>query len=76
MKSQEILLHTPFIKLDQLLKFAGLAETGGQAKEMVLEGACSVNGEPCPQRGKKIYPGDTVTLSFDGEEITVRVGKE
>lgn len=72
MKDQEILLHTPFIKLDQLLKFAGIAETGGQAKELVLSGACRVNGEACEQRGKKIYPGDRVTIG----ETAIRVGRE
>ena len=32
---QKILIHTEFIKLDALLKFAGLCETGGEAKELV-----------------------------------------
>ncbi|MCI8350200.1 MAG: RNA-binding S4 domain-containing protein [Oscillospiraceae bacterium] len=73
MKSQEILLHTPFIKLDQLLKFAGIVETGGQAKEKIAAGECRINDEVCTQRGKKIYPGDTVTIAG---ESAVHVGKE
>ena len=32
---QKILIHTEFIKLDALLKYAGLCETGGEAKELV-----------------------------------------
>ena len=35
---QKILIHTEFIKLDALLKFAGLCETGGEAKELVQGG--------------------------------------
>ena len=55
-------IDTDFIKLDQLLKFVGIAETGGHAKEIVLEGVVYVNDEQCLMRGKKIYPGDTVSL--------------
>ena len=42
---QKILIHTEFIKLDALLKYAGLCETGGEAKELVQGGAVKVNGE-------------------------------
>ena len=57
---ETIEIHTEFIKLDSFLKFAGLTDTGGQAKELVLEGKVKVNGEVCTMRGKKIRPGDTV----------------
>ena len=49
-----------FIRLDALLKFSGTAATGGEAKELILEGLITVNGETCTQRGKKIRPGDRV----------------
>ena len=62
-------ITTEFIKLDALLKFAGLCETGGEAKLCVEEGLVQVNGETCLQPGKKIRPGDTVKL--DGETIEV-----
>lgn len=55
-------IRTPFIRLDQFLKFCGLAQTGGHAKEIVEEGAVQVNGQVCTARGKKIYPGDRVTV--------------
>lgn len=67
---REITITTEFIKLQDLLKFAGLAETGGEAKERVRAGEALVNGEPCLQRGRKIRPGDRV--SFAGETLTVR----
>ena len=65
-------IHTEFIKLDSLLKFAGLCDTGGFAKELVQQGAVRVNGEVCTMRGKKIRPGDAVTV----DKYTVRVTAE
>ena len=43
----KISIHTEFIKLDALLKFANLCATGGEAKTAVLEGLVKVNGEVC-----------------------------
>ncbi len=63
--SQEVIqvqITTEFIKLDSLLKFAGLCDTGGFAKELVQQGAVSVNGEVCTMRGKKIRSGDRVSV--------------
>lgn len=64
---KEIKIRTDFIKLDQLLKFSALVQTGGEAKEVIQEGLVSVNEEICNQRGKKIRPGDIV--EFNGEKI-------
>ena len=58
--TEKVLITTEFIKLDSFLKYAGLTDTGGQAKEMVLEGMVKVNGEVCTMRGKKIRPGYVV----------------
>ena len=57
---KKIGITSEFIKLDSLLKFAALSETGGEAKEEILGGFVKVNGETCTQRGRKIRPGDTV----------------
>ncbi len=62
MTKETIKIKTEFIKLDQLLKFSGIAETGGHAKEIVAEGVVSVNGEICTMRGKKIRSGDEVVI--------------
>lgn len=59
---EKIAIRTEFIKLDALLKYAGVCETGGIAKEAVQSGDVSVNGEVCTMRGKKIRPGDIVEL--------------
>lgn len=63
------MITTEFIKLQDLLKFAGLVETGGEAKERIQAGEALVNGGPCLQRGKKLRPGDLV--KFAGEELAV-----
>ena len=64
-----ITITTEFIKLQDLLKFANLVETGGEAKERIQAGEVTVNGEVCTMRGKKIRPGDVV--AFDGQKLTV-----
>ncbi|MBQ8687106.1 MAG: RNA-binding S4 domain-containing protein [Ruminococcus sp.] len=66
---EEIAIRTEFIKLDALLKYAALCETGGMAKEVIQMSEVKVNGEVCTMRGKKIRPGDTV--SFAGETIRI-----
>ena len=65
----EIPIHTEFIKLDNLLKFANVAESGGDAKLMVQDALIKLNGEVCTMRGKKIRAGDLV--SFPGGELLV-----
>jgi ribosome-associated protein len=55
-------ITTPFIKLEALLKYAGLVGTGGESKIRIAEGEVLVNGEVCTQRGKKLHPGDRVEL--------------
>lgn len=57
---EEIKIVTPFIKLDQLVKFASLAETGAKAKILIELGEFNVNGDLCTKRGKKIKPGDVI----------------
>ena len=74
MKREKVEISTPFIKLDSLLKLCGEAQTGGHAKDMILDGEVKVNGEVCVQRGKKMYPGDCAEL---GEVIyEVAVGED
>ena len=67
---KEIAIQTEYIKLDSLMKFAGMVSTGGEAKELIAGGQVLVNGEVCTMRGKKIRPGDTVALG--GNAVAVR----
>ncbi|MBR4554065.1 MAG: RNA-binding S4 domain-containing protein [Ruminococcus sp.] len=71
MEQEKIKIKTEFIKLDSLLKFAGLAETGGIGKEIVAEGRIKVNGEVCTMRGKKIRPGDKVQIDELDKELVI-----
>ena len=69
---EEIQIRTAFIRLDALMKYAGLTGTGGEAKTVIRDGMVQVNGEVCESRGKKLVPGDTVR--FAGVEILVTGG--
>ena len=66
---ENVVIRTEFIKLQDLLKFANLVSTGGEAKERIQAGEVTVNGEVCTMRGKKIRPGDDV--AFQGAHYTV-----
>jgi len=57
---QSLAIHTEFIKLQDALKFANIVYSGGEAKQMILDGLVTVNGEVCTMRGKKLRPGDRV----------------
>ena len=70
MQKETVKIQTEFIKLDALLKFAGVTETSGEAKEAIQAGEVKVNGEVCTMRGKKLRPGDVVAL--EGVELTVQ----
>jgi ribosome-associated protein len=66
---REIAIRGDTIRLGQLLKLAGLADSGGAARALVEEGAVRVNGEAETRRGRQLHPGDTIAV---GEE-SVRV---
>lgn len=76
MEKMNININTEYIKLDQLLKFSALAESGAIAKDMIQCGIVSLNGEKCLMRGKKIRPGDKVTIEFEDGTIEITVGAE
>lgn len=67
--TKTVKIHTEYIKLDDLLKFAGVLGSGGQAKAVIVDGLVKVDGEVCTMRGKKLRPGDVV--AFAGRELTV-----
>jgi ribosome-associated protein len=65
-----IKIKTPFIKLDQLLKYSGLVDSGGDAKDIILSGLIKLNDVVVLERGKKIYPGDCVEME-NGDKISL-----
>lgn len=58
-----------FIRLGQVLKAAGLVDTGAGAKEVIQNGEVAVNGETDTRRGRKLYDGDVV--AYAGREIKI-----
>ncbi len=64
MTEQRIVIQTEFIRLQDLLKYAGLVPTGGEAKAAIQEGLVKVDGEVCTQRGRKLRPGSLA--EYDG----------
>lgn len=70
MEIQQVAIKTEFIRLDALLKFAGILPTGGEAKVAIQQGAVKVNGAVCTQRGKKLRPGDRAGIEDFVLEVT------
>lgn len=70
---ETIKINTPFIKLDQLLKFAGIVYSGGDAKELILNGQVTLDGQVVKERGKKIYPGHQVVIQDGEQKVTLQV---
>jgi len=68
---RDVEIHSEPIELFQLLKFEGLASSGGEAKYFIAEGQVSVNGEAETRKRRKIVAGDIV--EFAGEKIRVKL---
>ena len=50
------------IRLGQFLKLANLIDTGSDAKELMIQGLVTVNGEVETRRGRQLAVGDVVSL--------------
>lgn len=72
MQKENVAITTEFITMDKLLKFSGVAETGGQAFLMVEDGVVKLNGKMITEKRKKVYPGDVVNVD-NQIELTVTV---
>ena len=70
--TKTVKIHTEYIKLDDLLKFAGVLGSGGQAKAVIVDGLVKVDGEVCTMRGKKLRGGETVEF----EDGCLKVAKD
>lgn len=73
MNQETVSIHTEYIQLDQLLKYANVLATGGQVKVLLEEEKITLNGVIITEKRKKIYPNDVVTIT---NEITITVVKE
>ncbi len=66
---KQINIKDEYIKLDQLLKLGEIADSGGHAKLIILNGDVRVNGQTVIQRGKKIRAGDRITYDNIEREV-------
>ena len=64
---QEIKITGDMIRLGQLLKVAGIVDSGGEAKELIADGSVTVNGEPETRRGRQLHAGDLLVAA--GQEV-------
>ncbi len=67
---RELQIRGDMIRLGQLLQYAGIADSGGAAKQLLADGAVAVNGEPEARRGRQLHVGDVVAVGE--EELTLR----
>ena len=66
---EKIKIDEEYIRLDNLMKFAGMGNSGGRAKDLIQGGEVKLNGEICTMRGKKLRPGDKV--EYNGKTVEV-----
>jgi ribosome-associated protein len=71
----DVTIRDESIRLGQFLKLADLAESGAEARELVTDGAVSVNGETDERRGRQLVPGDVVSVSGPGGTRSARVAR-
>ena len=72
--AQPLAIHTEFIKLQDAMKYANVVYSGGEAKQLILDGQVTVNGEVCTMRGKKLRGGDR--FSFLGSTFVIEDAAE
>lgn len=73
---ETVYITTEYIKLDQFLKFTQIAEDGADAKFIIKQGIIFMNDKVILERGKKLYPGDVITIKAENEDIDIKVMKE
>jgi len=67
---REVPIREQTIRLGQLLKLAGLADSGSEARALVQDGAVTVNGEVDTRRGRQLRPGDVVAVGGESVRVT------
>ena len=67
-------LKAEFTELYKILKFEGLAHSGGFAKQVIADGLVSVNGEVETRKRKKIMAGDRIKFNGQSIDVMVKIG--
>jgi ribosome-associated protein len=60
---REIEIAGEMIRLGQVLKLTALVDSGAEAREFLLAGRATVNGEPETRRGRQLHRGDVVVAA-------------
>jgi ribosome-associated protein len=72
-RMRDVPIRGDMIRLGQLLKLAGVAGSGSEAKELLADGAVTVNGEPEERRGRQLRPGDVVVVG--AQRLRIAAGR-
>lgn len=67
---RELQIRGDMIRLGQLLQYAGVADSGGEAKQLLAAGAVAVNDEPETRRGRQLHPGDVVAVGDEAIRLS------
>jgi ribosome-associated protein len=71
---REVEIRGDTIRLGQLLKLSGLADSGGEARALLDEGAVTVNGEVESRRGRQLHGGDVVAIGDEAVRVAEAAG--
>jgi ribosome-associated protein len=69
--ARDVAIRGEMIRLGQVLKLAGVADTGGEARALLADARVRVNGEPETRRGRQLRPGDSVRVG----DLELRVAR-
>ena len=67
--ARDVEIRGDTIRLGQVLKLAGIAASGGEARVLVEDGRVTVNGEVERRRGRQLRPGDEVAVDAEALRI-------
>ena len=68
---RDVAIRGDMIRLGQLLKLAGIVDSGGELKALLAETDVLVNGELEDRRGRQLHAGDVVTVAGDELHVVV-----
>jgi ribosome-associated protein len=67
--TRRIPIRGDMIRLGQLLKLADIADSGGEARDLLENEDVRVNGERETRRGRQLHPGDVIAVTDTVLEI-------
>jgi ribosome-associated protein len=70
--AREIPIRDDMIRLGQLLKLAGVIDSGAETKALLASDRVLVNGAPESRRGRQLHPGDVIAVGGEEMRVTTR----